>query len=249
MERKEQLKAIVDLALSIDRKAEAIYHQLSNQADNDELKDFWQLMAEEEAEHNAFWVELNRAIDKGKIPMIFDDPRETFFELLEIDKRAAELVAVPNRRVSVGDAFRTAYKMEFYLLHPTFEVLFQLAEENAGIPSPDEDYQNHIRQFLEGFARFGGIDLSLELAGEFLVHVWRENRRTAKRMVELYGYRSIIPSCAGCGKIRDEQGKWVSSDSFIRESLHKELTHGVCPTCMKELYPEVPAPEGSGTSN
>ncbi len=245
MKQQDQLKAIADICLSIDRKAETIYQLLMNRAPTEELRAFWQHMRDEEAEHGQFWVALNQAIDDGKIPMVFDNPGEVYFELLDIDRQADRFIASQPENMSVGGAFRAAYKMEFFLLHPSFEVLFQLAEERAGIPSPHDDYQEHIQEFLKAFTKYGGTDLSLELAGDFLIHLWKENRRAARRLLELHGLRSVVPACAGCGKIRDKEGNWIGSDEFIRRALNSDITHGVCPDCMKELYPGVPQPEKS----
>jgi PAS domain S-box-containing protein len=48
----------------------------------------------------------------------------------------------------------------------------------------------------------------------------------------------LLPICASCKKIRDDKGYWSQIESYIKERSDVEFTHGVCPECMKKLYPE-----------
>ena len=49
----------------------------------------------------------------------------------------------------------------------------------------------------------------------------------------------LIPICASCKKIRDDRGYWNQIEIYIREHSQAEFSHGICPECMKNLYPEV----------
>lgn len=55
---------------------------------------------------------------------------------------------------------------------------------------------------------------------------------------ELTNLRSLIPICASCKSIRDDDQYWQSVEQYLRERLDVEFTHGICPTCRKKLYPE-----------
>ncbi len=50
--------------------------------------------------------------------------------------------------------------------------------------------------------------------------------------------RGLIPICACCKKIRDDSGYWNSVESYIHSHADVEFTHGICPDCMKKLYPD-----------
>ncbi|MCX5856051.1 MAG: response regulator transcription factor [Deltaproteobacteria bacterium] len=50
--------------------------------------------------------------------------------------------------------------------------------------------------------------------------------------------RGIIPICANCKKIRDDQGYWNQVEIYVRDHTEAEFSHSICPECMKELYPE-----------
>ena len=48
----------------------------------------------------------------------------------------------------------------------------------------------------------------------------------------------ILPICANCLKIRDEDNQWQRPDSYIREHSEAEFSHSICPECAKEVYPD-----------
>jgi len=50
--------------------------------------------------------------------------------------------------------------------------------------------------------------------------------------------QGLIPICANCKKIRDDKGYWEEVESYLRDHSDVEFTHGICPGCMQELYPE-----------
>ncbi len=59
--------------------------------------------------------------------------------------------------------------------------------------------------------------------------------------------RGMLPSCSSCKKIRDDKGYWNQIESYIREHTEAEFTHGICPECMKKLYPDLyERDQGSG---
>jgi DNA-binding NtrC family response regulator len=50
--------------------------------------------------------------------------------------------------------------------------------------------------------------------------------------------RGFIPICSSCKKIRDDQGFWQQVEVYVRDHTEAEFTHGICPGCIKTLYPE-----------
>jgi len=48
----------------------------------------------------------------------------------------------------------------------------------------------------------------------------------------------LLPICASCKKIRDDKGYWNQIEIYIRDHSEAEFSHGICPDCAKELYPE-----------
>jgi len=56
---------------------------------------------------------------------------------------------------------------------------------------------------------------------------------------EIRTLRGIIPICAYCKQIRDDRGSWQQVEAYVSEHTDAEFSHGICPRCMEERYPEV----------
>jgi hypothetical protein len=41
----------------------------------------------------------------------------------------------------------------------------------------------------------------------------------------------LVPICAACKRIRDEDDHWQPVETFVRERSEAEFTHGLCPQC------------------
>lgn len=70
----------------------------------------------------------------------------------------------------------------------------------------------------------------LVLGGLVIHHTYR----LFKRMKHLEG---ILPVCAACKKIRDENGNWHPIEAFISDKSDARFSHGICPECAEKLYP------------
>lgn len=53
--------------------------------------------------------------------------------------------------------------------------------------------------------------------------------------------RGLLPICASCKRIRDDRGYWEKVESYIARHSEAEFTHGICPDCLRQLYPEYSA--------
>ncbi len=48
----------------------------------------------------------------------------------------------------------------------------------------------------------------------------------------------LLPICAYCNKIRDDEGYWHRIEAYIQEHSEAVFSHGVCPECLKKLCPK-----------
>lgn len=56
----------------------------------------------------------------------------------------------------------------------------------------------------------------------------------------------LLPICSNCKKIRDDRGYWQQLEKFILEHSEAQFTHGICPDCVKLLYPDLDAESAPG---
>jgi PAS domain S-box-containing protein len=61
---------------------------------------------------------------------------------------------------------------------------------------------------------------------------------------EIKTLSGLIPICASCKKIRDDQGYWQQLEAYIQEHSDAQFSHGICPDCARRLYPELYGDEG-----
>lgn len=66
-----------------------------------------------------------------------------------------------------------------------------------------------------------------------------ERDQIQKTLDEVKTLKGLIPICANCKQIRDDQGFWNQMESYIRQHSEAEFSHGICPECMAKLYPEL----------
>ena len=48
-----------------------------------------------------------------------------------------------------------------------------------------------------------------------------------------------LPLCAVCKKIRDDTGSWNQIEACIHKHSGTRFSHGICPECAKECYPDL----------
>jgi PAS domain S-box-containing protein len=55
-----------------------------------------------------------------------------------------------------------------------------------------------------------------------------------KAVHEIKALRGIIPICAYCKKIRDDEGYWYQVEEYISNHSGADFSHGMCPDCYKK---------------
>ncbi len=48
----------------------------------------------------------------------------------------------------------------------------------------------------------------------------------------------LLPICSRCKSIRDDTGYWLKLEEYVSTHSDAQFSHGLCPSCMQELYPD-----------
>lgn len=68
-------------------------------------------------------------------------------------------------------------------------------------------------------------------------------RAQAEKLTEaldrVHTLKGLLPICASCKKIRDDNGYWTQVEAYVAAHTAAEFTHSICPTCFDSLYPEM----------
>jgi GAF domain-containing protein len=107
-------------------------------------------------------------------------------------------------------------------------------------------------QFIESCAHIAGVAIE-KAATERELEAYRNEleARVSMRTAELEAANQdlrraftdikvlsgMLPICAACKRVRDDQGYWAQIESYIAARSQAEFTHGICPDCETELYP------------
>ena len=135
-----------------------------------------------------------------------------------------------------------------------FESMFLAADTERWL-APEESSAGIIRRTLEDraereraaretFTRYtllGALGALLVLGIVLRSHraAKRTNQRLENALAEVKALRDLLPMCASCKAVRDDDGSWRVLEEYLLENANARVSHGLCPSCVDELYPEV----------
>ena len=170
---------IVEQCLRLDNDASRIYRLLLRGTQNDHLRALWRKIADQNEEHVLYWNQLATWAKNGLLANLFDSPGRILMELERLESKVKTLAVRCESIQATDRAFALAFKLEFYLLHPAFETLYQYFRTLNDELSPGTPYDRHINILFEALSEHDLVTLELELLGETIHRLWQENRKMA----------------------------------------------------------------------
>ena len=80
------------------------------------------------------------------------------------------------------------------------------------------------------------------MVGLRIVRLHKEGQLRMTELQEAFSrikkLQGLLPICASCKSIRDDQGYWKQIEVYIQEHSGADFSHGICPTCARRLYPD-----------
>ena len=116
-----------------------------------------------------------------------------------------------------------------------------------------EEYEDATSKYLDIYCnlekKIGERTRELDAVNGKLVQEIEERKRTEaekeqliihlqKAMQEVKVLSGFLPICASCKKIRDDSGYWSQIEEYISKHSSALFSHGICPDCVKKLYPD-----------
>ncbi len=105
-------------------------------------------------------------------------------------------------------------------------------------------FENHIVDFmrpsvLQGFSVMvvfvGNITI---VTGLIIINGQRLEHDLIQAKDQVNSLKGLLPICSSCKKIRDDEGYWHQVEEYVKQHSEAEFSHGICPGCMKRLYPK-----------
>lgn len=98
--------------------------------------------------------------------------------------------------------------------------------------------RSESEDLVKGF-EVGGVDYvtkpfkSVELLARIKTHIQLKKMREEVMLLQ-----GMLPICANCHKVRDDEGYWTSVEQYLSEKK-VPISHSICPNCIRELYPDL----------
>ena len=93
------------------------------------------------------------------------------------------------------------------------------------------------RSFDEMDAISEGLNMLAEEIGASTVSIDRYRALVSElrsALADVKVLSGLLPICAWCKQIRDDEGYWTTLESYIAGRSDARFTHGICPQCAKE---------------
>jgi len=85
----------------------------------------------------------------------------------------------------------------------------------------------------------GRVEAMNQRLSENLEILRQTNRALEKALSEVKTLSGLLPICASCQKIRNDRGYWDRIETYIQAHSDATFSHGLCPECAQQLYPDI----------
>jgi len=104
-------------------------------------------------------------------------------------------------------------------------------------------YSEHLEKLVrERTAELGKVNTQLQndIAMRKVAEQEREKliSELQDAMARIKTLSGLLPTCAWCRKVRDDDGYWKKVETYIEEHSEASFTHGICPECLQKNDPE-----------
>ena len=130
------------------------------------------------------------------------------------------------------------------ILYLNFKVIRPIRRLTESVNSLAREELNIDVPFLFTQNEIGDMAKSLDIFKKNIIQRRRAEAEKEKLIIELEEALSnvkqlsgLLPICANCKKIRDDQGYWNQLESYIGDHSEVEFSHSICQECAEKLYP------------
>ncbi len=93
------------------------------------------------------------------------------------------------------------------------------------------------KELQDVIAAFNTMSVYLRHSKDHLEENVQERTRELQTALDnVKTLRGMLPICASCKKIRNDDGYWSQIEVYVRDHSEAEFSHGLCPDCATKLY-------------
>lgn len=169
--------------------------------------------------------------------------------ILEINRYAREILGDLEKSQRINDLivdFNHSFDLKKMAANPETKQILSIQTQSK-LP---KSFHFQFYPEDEFVMAFGHIDiLDNEILQTELISITQELSNTTrtlhKKNAELQDaldhvktLQGILPICSYCQKIRNDDQVWDRMEKYLSDHTDVQLSHGVCPECMKKHYPK-----------
>ncbi|MBU1050673.1 GAF domain-containing protein [Candidatus Bipolaricaulota bacterium] len=192
----------------------------------------------------------------GYVALLTDDGQEN--EVLFLEAGGMPCTVDPNLPMPIRGLRETAYRTHHAVYENDFmmskwvkymptghvtmrNVMFaplNIDEKTVGIMGLANKPTDFTDEDAETAAHLGDLAAIALMNSRYLDAINQKTASLEKALAEVKTLRSLLPMCSHCRKVRDDDGLWSRLDKYILQHSGTQFTHGLCPDCIRELYPD-----------
>ncbi len=139
-------------------------------------------------------------------------------EVLEVDENRQNFLEIIKREKRINGYESEWYRKDGALFFGR-ETAWTITDEKGDI------------QYIDVILEDVSLKKQVEAEREQLISLLQ----SAKSEIKVLS--GLLPICASCKRIRNEDGNWSNIEQYIDEHSEAEFSHGICPDCARKLYP------------
>src|SRR5574340_1476985 len=154
-------------------------------------------------------------------------------------------IVISDIRMPVLDGMEMA--KEIKALDKNSKIILTTAHSDASvlINSIDVGIDKYIMKPLDMAVLFSSVEKCAEII-MLEKKVQQQNKekdeliaKLQEALAKVKKLSGMLPICSSCKKIRNDNGYWKQIEGYIAEHSEAVFTHGLCPDCVKKLYPKL----------
>ena len=85
----------------------------------------------------------------------------------------------------------------------------------------------------------GALSHANATAAELMADLEEKNLKLRQSMAEIRTLQGIVPICAHCKQVRDDDGYWEQVEAYLAKRSELSFSHDICPPCADKYFAEV----------
>jgi len=135
-------------------------------------------------------------------------------------------LALPDSR-----GVETVQELRRHVMHLPIIVLTSENDRRAALEA--------IRMGAQDFLPKGQFDhLALTRTISYAIERQLLAQQLQRALTEVKTLSGLLPICAGCKKIRDDENHWNEIETYVKQRSNASFSHGICPDCARKFDPE-----------